>query len=112
MLLTRAVEGIRFTHPYITLLSGWSVVGIPIVEKPTLYGSVAQMVSALACHARGRGFETHRSRQYGPLVQLGERIPCKDEVIGSTPIWSTRAGNGMGGNEQIVLTECTIGDAV
>ncbi len=27
----------------------------PIV--PTIYGPVAQLVRALACHARGRGFE-------------------------------------------------------
>lgn len=34
---------------------GGSVVGIPIVEKPTLYGSLMQMVDILACHARYTG---------------------------------------------------------
>ena len=29
------------------------------------------------------------NKLYGPLVQLGERIPCKDEVVGSIPTWST-----------------------
>ena len=30
--------------------------------KEALSGSVVQMVRTLACHARGRGFESHRSR--------------------------------------------------
>ena len=32
------------------------------------------------------------NKLYGPLVQLGERIPCKDEVISSILIWSTNMG--------------------
>ncbi len=34
----------------------------PIV--PTIFGLVAQLVRALACHARGRGFEPHPGRQF------------------------------------------------
>ena len=33
----------------------------PIV--PTINGPVVQLVRTLACHARGRGFEPHRSRR-------------------------------------------------
>ena len=32
----------------------------------TLYGVVAQLVRASACHAEGRGFEPRQSRQYLP----------------------------------------------
>lgn len=39
---------------------------------------------------------THRdltgSREFGPLAHLGERLPCKQEVIGSSPIRSTSFG--------------------
>ena len=34
----------------------------PIV--PTIFGLVAQLVRALACHARGRGFEPHPGRHF------------------------------------------------
>ena len=30
------------------------------------------------------------SRHYGGLAQLGERLPCKQEVTGSIPVLSTR----------------------
>ena len=30
---------------------------------PTIYGGVVQLVRTLACHARGRGFESLHSRQ-------------------------------------------------
>ena len=50
---------------------GGSVVGMPIVEKPTLFG---------------------------PLVQLGEYLICTQKVISSTLIWSTRARDKMGGS--------------
>ena len=32
------------------------------------YGPVAQLVRALACHARGRGFEPHPSRQFNMRI--------------------------------------------
>ena len=32
-------------------------------DKSTSYGSVVQLVRTLACHARGRGFKSHPSRQ-------------------------------------------------
>ena len=33
-----------------------------------LLGLVAQLVRALACHARGRGFEPHPSRQFNMRI--------------------------------------------
>ena len=32
--------------------------------------------------------------KYGGLAQLGERLPCKQEVSGSIPLISTRWRNG------------------
>ena len=60
------------------------------IKQLSVYGSVVQLVRMLACHARGHGFESRRSRQYGPVAQLGEHLPCKQEVRGSSPLRSTR----------------------
>ena len=59
-------------------------------------GLVAQLVRAPPCHGGGRGFEPHPGRlqlyivkhlmQYGILAQLGEHLPYKQRVIGSSPI--------------------------
>ena len=52
-------------------------------------GLVAQLVRALACHARGRGFEPHPSRHSCPpadLAHLVERDLAKVEVAGSSPV--------------------------
>ena len=54
-------------------------------------GLVAQLVRALACHARGRGFEPHPSRHscnFPPadLAHLVERDLAKVEVAGSSPV--------------------------
>ena len=54
------------------------------------YGLVAQLVRALACHARGRGFEPHPSRHTSSisadLAHLVERHLAKVEVAGSSPV--------------------------
>ena len=34
----------------------------PTARVRKIYGSVVQPVRTLACHARGRGFESHQSR--------------------------------------------------
>ena len=59
----------------------------------TKNGLVAQLVRALACHARGRGFEPHPSRHfsqklllYADLAHLVERHLAKVEVAGSSPV--------------------------
>ena len=48
------------------------------------FGGVAQLVRALACHARGRGFESRHSRhaQIAQSVEQGTENPC---VRGSIP---------------------------
>ena len=58
---------------------------------------MAQLVSAPPCHGGGRGFESHSGRLYatayitlvGVLAQLGEHLPYKQRVIGSSPIGPT-----------------------
>ena len=70
-------------------------------------GLVAQLVRAPPCHGGGRGFESHLGRQilykfekvllyekilfveFGILAQLGEHLPYKQRVIGSSPIGPT-----------------------
>ena len=56
-------------------------------------GPMAQPVRAPPCHGGGRGFESHLGRPffkfvvcYGVLAQLGEHLPYKQRVIGSSPI--------------------------
>ena len=49
------------------------------------------MVRAPPCHGGGRGFESHPGRlknilAFGILAQLGEHLPYKQRVIGSSPI--------------------------
>ena len=52
------------------------------------------MVRAPPCHGGGHGFEPHSGRldvkssqfNYGVLAQLGEHLPYKQRVIGSSPI--------------------------
>ncbi len=55
-------------------------------NKPINFGPVAQLVRALPCHGRGRGFESLLGRFYGSIAQLGEHLPYKQRVIGSSPI--------------------------
>ena len=54
---------------------------------------MAQLVRAPPCHGGGRGFESHPGRfhcessgVFGVLAQLGEHLPYKQRVIGSSPI--------------------------
>ena len=59
-------------------------------------GPVAQLVRAPPCHGGGREFESLLGRLlskesdkiYGILAQLGEHLPYKQRVIGSSPIGS------------------------
>ena len=52
----------------------------------TFNGLVAQLVRAPPCHGGGRRFESDLGRLYGILAQLGEHLPYKQRVIGSSPI--------------------------
>ena len=56
---------------------------------------MAQLVRASPCHGEGRRFESDLGRfitnnvvekYYGILAQLGEHLPYKQRVIGSSPI--------------------------
>ena len=49
-------------------------------------GPLAQLVRASPCHGEGRRFESDLGRLYGVLAQLGEHLPYKQRVIGSSPI--------------------------
>ena len=49
------------------------------------YGSVVQLVSTPPCHGGGRGFESLQSR-FGIIAQLGEHLPYKQGVRGSSPL--------------------------
>ena len=62
-----------------------------------LCGLVAQLVRAPPCHGGGRGFESLLGRLtlygctnvklvYGVLAQLGEHLPYKQRVTGSSPV--------------------------
>ena len=49
-------------------------------------GPVAQLVRAPPCHGGGREFESLLGRLNGIIAQLGEHLPYKQRVIGSSPI--------------------------
>ena len=62
-----------------------------------VYGLVAQLVRAPPCHGGGRGFESLLGRYIehlgvrcveccGILAQLGEHLPYKQRVTGSSPV--------------------------
>ena len=67
-------------------------------------GLVAQLVRAPPCHGGGRRFESDLGRLYyewGILAQLGEHLPYKQRVTGSSPVgpillcinWICRCGS-------------------
>ena len=54
---------------------------------------MAQLVRAPPCHGGGRGFESHSGRLtdysvFGIIAQLGEHLPYKQRVTGSSPVTS------------------------
>ena len=63
---------------------------MPVAKKD---GLVAQLVRALACHARGRGFEPHPGRHfliaYASVAQLVEQGTENPRVVGSIPTGGT-----------------------
>ena len=65
--------------------------GVQIIKNVVYlsYGPVAQLVRAPPCHGGGREFESLLGRFiFGILSQLGEHLPYKQRVIGSSPIGS------------------------
>ena len=70
--------------PYKQRVTGSS----PVV--PTNYGLVVQLVRTLACHARGRGFESHPGRHMiASVAQLVEQGTENPRVVGSIPTGGT-----------------------
>ena len=55
------------------------------------FGPVAQLVRAPPCHGGGREFESLLGR-CGVLAQLGEHLPYKQRVTGSSPVGPINAG--------------------
>ena len=47
---------------------------------------MAQLVRAPPCHGGGREFESLLGRLYGIIAQLGEHLPYKQRVTGSSPV--------------------------
>ena len=57
----------------------------PATQTFIVYAQIAQLVRAPPCHGGGREFESLLGR-YGIIAQLGEHLPYKQRVIGSSPI--------------------------
>ena len=70
--------------PYKQRVTGSS----PVV--PTIFGPVVQLVRTLACHARGRGFESLPGRQYASVAQSVEQGTENPRVDGSIPSGGTK----------------------
>jgi hypothetical protein len=71
---------------------------------------MAQLVRAPPCHGGGRGFESHSGRLYGILAQLGEHLPYKQRVIGSSPIGPITADVAQLA-EQLICNQQVIGSS-
>ena len=65
---------------------------------------MAQLVRAPPCHGGGRRFESDLGRQFiriehitlrGVLAQLGEHLPYKQRVTGSSPVGPTHIMDGF-----------------
>ena len=83
------------------LITGRSRVRVP--EGPLFFGLVAQLVRAPPCHGGGHEFESRLGRKRfisyyimeiifparGVLAQLGEHLPYKQRVTGSSPVGPT-----------------------
>ena len=74
----------------ISCMQFWRYIGT------TKDGPVAQLVRAPPCHGGGREFESLLGRLYGIIAQLGEHLPYKQRVIGSSPIGPIKLNNKDG----------------
>ena len=70
---------------------------------------MAQLVRAPPCHGGGREFESLLGR-YGIIAQLGEHLPYKQRVIGSSPIGSIDADVAQLA-EQLICNQQVIGSS-
>ena len=77
-----------------------------------MYGLVAQLVRAPPCHGGGRGFEPHPGRyNFGILAQLGEHLPYKQRVTGSSPVTSISYADVAQLAEQLICNQQVIGSS-
>ena len=84
--------------------------GYAVLKVHTFDGLVAQLVRAPPCHGGGHGFESRLGRSYGILAQLGEHLPYKQRVIGSSPIGSIDADVAQLA-EQLICNQQVIGSS-
>ena len=61
-----------FQQPVPLLPSHFSVLILPLIH--TACGVVVQLVRTLACHVRGRGFESRRLRHLDLQVQISKPL--------------------------------------
>ena len=52
---------------------------------------LAELAYALVLETSFSRFDSGVGYQFGDVAQLGERLPCKQDVVGSIPTFSTRA---------------------
>ena len=51
---------------------------------------VPEWFNGVVCKTIIHRFESDPALKYGDVVQLGERLPCTEEVAGSSPVSSTK----------------------
>ena len=51
---------------------------------------VPEWSNGVDCKSIIRRFESDPALKYGAVVKLGERLPCTEEVAGSSPVSSTK----------------------
>ncbi len=71
---------------------------------------MAQLVRAPPCHGGGRGFESRLGRS-GSLAQLGEHLPYKQRVTGSSPVTSISYADVAQLAEQLICNQQVIGSS-
>ena len=76
----------------------------------SMQGLVAQLVRAPPCHGGGHGFESRLGRLYGILAQLGEHLPYKQRVTGSSPVGPIDADVAQLA-EQLICNQQVIGSS-
>ena len=93
----------RFGWPPLGLWLSWlertpdkREVGSSSLPRPTITGCVALSPPPGVAPAKG-------AKEIGAVAQLGERRPCKAEVVGSNPISSTTALVRLGQPDQARL---------
>ena len=76
---------------------------------------MAQLVRAPPCHGGGRRFESDLGRYQniynGVLAQLGEHLPYKQRVIGSSPIGPISYADVAQLAEQLICNQQVIGSS-